>query len=1251
MARASKILAIVLGAVLLLFASAAGFLWWWSGSEGSLDWVLRRVAQSQPLTAEGVQGSLRGGLHVQRIAWEKDGLRIEADDVRLAWQPIALLSGIVQLDHVEAAALRIIDKRPVPTGSSQPPLSLALTPRLVLDELKIAHLEWIGKFTARIDNVAGRYAFDGAAHQVRLDSLQYLGGTYRGEGSIAARAPLDVTAKFSGAFAAPVPGAAQQLPLEFTGKINGPLADLQAIANLQASTGKATASDSPQATATAHITAWAAQPLPQAQADLQNLDLAALWPQAPRTKLGGHLQVMPAGTATWRITADLRNESPGPWDQQKLPVERLTGQGQWQDGVALIEELDASIGGGEVHAKGQWESQAKEWSVQGRLSGINPARLHTRMAATPLGGRIDARHAGDAIVFDVDLQGSGAKRADSLDLRKLTVAKGRWSNGKLSLPTLQVISSDAILRGTLEVEPSSRAGRGQLELHAPGMLANANGDIAQARGRGIVQIQGSNLALAQQWLARLPGLEAAREHGSLTGRAEATLAWQGGWEDPTVQAKLSSSNMQWQGPADAKAAPWVVHDTTAALEGRLADARLVAHARAQQGQREVAIDISGRGGRAPLRRGSTAQWQGSIAALNLSWQDPGVGTGAWRLALQRAFDWRWLPEGRRFEMSAGQAVLHAPAVKTTTTPSQATLSWQPVRWGGGELRTAGRLTGLPLGWLELVGGPQLAGSALAGDMVFDAQWDASLGQVVKINASIARSRGDITVLAESVQGLSSRVPAGVRDARLTLVSQGDQVTLALRWDSERAGTADGRLVTRLARGGAAGWLWADNAPIDASLKARLPRIGVWSLLAPPGWRLRGSLAADGKSVGTRDDPRLSGDIAADDLALRSVVDGVELRDGRLRATLQGNRVAVGEFTLHGAGERGTGGTLSASGEAAWVQGAPFVQARVELTRLRASIRSDRQLTLSGNANARMDAKGTEVTGKIKVDQALFVLPDESEPKLGDDVVVRGKPSAEDRKAAGASPATALPTSTTQSPAASKRALSVAVDVDLGDDFQVRGRGLQSRLQGTLALTGRSLVAPSLNGVITTAGGEFRAYNQHLVVERGVLRFTGRIDNPSLDILAIRPNLTQRVGVLVSGTAQAPFVRLYAEPDLPDAEKLAWLVTGRAAPSTGAEAALVQQAALAFLSSRRPGSKGVAQAVGLDELSVRRDSSEGAVVTLGKRFAQNFYASYERSLSGALGTLFIFYDVSKRLTVRAQAGERAGVDLIFTFSFD
>ena len=73
--------------------------------------------------------------------------------------------------------------------------------------------------------------------------------------------------------------------------------------------------------------------------------------------------------------------------------------------------------------------------------------------------------------------------------------------------------------------------------------------------------------------------------------------------------------------------------------------------------------------------------------------------------------------------------------------------------------------------------------------------------------------------------------------------------------------------------------------------------------------------------------------------------------------------------------------------------------------------------------------------------------------------------------------------------------------------------------------------------------------------------------------------------------------------------------------------------------------------GLDELSGRRDDTEGAGVTLGTRFARDFYASYERSLGGALGTLNIFYDVSRRLTVRARTGETTAVDLIFTFQFD
>jgi translocation and assembly module TamB len=81
---------------------------------------------------------------------------------------------------------------------------------------------------------------------------------------------------------------------------------------------------------------------------------------------------------------------------------------------------------------------------------------------------------------------------------------------------------------------------------------------------------------------------------------------------------------------------------------------------------------------------------------------------------------------------------------------------------------------------------------------------------------------------------------------------------------------------------------------------------------------------------------------------------------------------------------------------------------------------------------------------------------------------------------------------------------------------------------------------------------------------------------------------------------------------------------------------------------------LAASLGLDELSLRAPSGSGAsagAITLGKRFSSNFYAAYERSLSGTLGTLYLFYDLSQRFTVRAQSGEQTAIDLIFTVPYE
>jgi translocation and assembly module TamB len=85
--------------------------------------------------------------------------------------------------------------------------------------------------------------------------------------------------------------------------------------------------------------------------------------------------------------------------------------------------------------------------------------------------------------------------------------------------------------------------------------------------------------------------------------------------------------------------------------------------------------------------------------------------------------------------------------------------------------------------------------------------------------------------------------------------------------------------------------------------------------------------------------------------------------------------------------------------------------------------------------------------------------------------------------------------------------------------------------------------------------------------------------------------------------------------------------------------------------------GLVGALGIDELSFRGSASNtdgtttAATVTVGKRLSREFYVAFERSLAGTLGTVYIFYDLSKRFTLRAQSGDQSAVDLIFTLPYD
>ncbi|MCC2673437.1 MAG: hypothetical protein K0R58_384, partial [Ramlibacter sp.] len=919
---------------------------------------------------------------------------------------------------------------------------------------------------------------------------------------------------------------------------------------------------------------------------------------------------------------------------------------EWRDGTALVKSLEASVGGGTVAGSGQWKGAG--WQFDGRISDVDPSQVHGSLAALPLSGPVKLSGEGRKVDFDVNLQAGAPRKSARRDALASAVgalalrdalARGSWEGDTLTLAQLRVRTSDAVAEGQLALQLAQRSGSGKLQLRAPGLNAQAQGSVSPARGQGTADASSSDLAVAQRWLARWPVLGPLLKGVAVRGQAQGQVAWQGGWQDPVVQARATLRNVAWQPPVkaeDGRPLPWSVREAQLQVQGRLRDAALELRGQAERGQRKLDLAVAGRVGGTL----SPSAWRGRFASLDVRLQDPSITPGPWQVQLQQPVDWRFA--GGNFEVAAGEAALRAPAMRSGAPATTAMLTWGPVRRERGRLTTSGKLAGLPLAWVELVGGPQMAGSALSGDMVFDAQWNAQLGDTLRVDASLARVRGDVNVLAESADGAAARVSAGVREARVTVSTQGEQLLFSLLWDSERAGRAEGQVRTRLVRAAGGGWDWPEQAPLAGRVRAQLPRIGVWSLLAPPGWRLRGSLDADITVAGTRALPELSGPLNADELALRSVVDGIELRNGRMRAQLAGQKLVVQEFLLRGSDEGGTGGTLVAYGEGAWTPQGPTFEAHAQLSQLRASIRSDRQLTISGPIAARTDRSGTSVTGDLKVDRARIQVPDERPPRLGDDVVVRNAPgvaSTEEQRKLRPSPSQGGGT------------VTLRVGFDLGSDFRVSGRGLDTRLAGKVQVQGVSGGMPQITGLIQTAGGTFEAYGQRMNIERGELRFTGPADNPALDILAVRPNMTQKVGVTVTGRAQSPHVELYSDARLSEAETLSYIVLGRSSTGGGAETALLQRAAAALLAGRAGTGKGIVGRLGLDDLTVAQDSTSGTLVRLGKRFGDNFYAAYERSLSGAMGTLFIFYDVSRRVTVRAEAGERTGLDLIFTFAFD
>ena len=511
-------------------------------------------------------------------------------------------------------------------------------------------------------------------------------------------------------------------------------------------------------------------------------------------------------------------------------------------------------------------------------------------------------------------------------------------------------------------------------------------------------------------------------------------------------------------------------------------------------------------------------------------------------------------------------------------------------------------------------------------------------------------------------------------ASLTAQASTRQLSARLQAQGARIGQIHGELAASMA---GKPWQLASDQAWQGSLDAAIGDLGWLGELLNEDWQTAGQVEARLKLGGTPQQPRLDGQFNGRQLGLHLRPQGLQLVAGQLRAKLEDNLLRIDELRLRSINQpppkalrQALGqtnanfpdtGSLEISGEMRVDRNQPEGAAALDfrLQNLAAWQQADQWISLSGAGKLTWQKNTLGLRGELGMDAGYWQLAPAGMPRLSDDVVIL-RPG---QSASG----TLRPE------------LDLDLQTDLGEHFHFSGAGLRTRLVGKVRLTAKGRDLPRASGSIRTRDGQFSAYGQQLSIERGVLRFQGLPDNPALDVRAVRKGLSVEPGVQISGTAQRPVVRLISDPELPDHEKLSWLVFGHGSSSVGsADIGVLLGAAGGLLGNDAGGVlQQLKQNFGLDEFGVRQGNLDGSglrqsgsriiggqsgsaidtqaatgrqILSIGKRLSSNATLSYEQSLSTAEGIVKLAIALTRNLTLVGRAGTDNAVDLFYTITW-
>ena len=1269
--------AALIGLLVLLVGAT---LWWLAGTAPGLRWTTQLAQRSTggKLDIANPQGALGGTMRFDRIAYALEGTTVEAlgVEVRIDLGAAPERTLAVERLHIDHVIVHLAPASSSGTGATTTPslpTTLELPLDVRLDAATIGLIEVVrADATIRVRDLYVSY--EGGSEQHRLASLRadtefgYVGAA----GSLATTRPYKIDFGLAllrpgrDPSAAP-PASLTELPANLRAHLSGTLREPTAAAHAKLAQAQA----SVRARLTPFDREWP-QSLQSVEADATAIDLAALAPTLPHTAIT--LQTSAQGNGSRLEGAlEVHNAQAGPLDRQRVPVASIKARFTTDLASVAFEQLAIDLTrGGTITGRGEVQHEPLAARVDLNADHVDLRALRSDLRATALGGPLQVVVQGpqqqtvSATLTQADIRiGAQAQRTgDVVDITDLQLAaRGGAVTGKgrilLAAPTqfnaavafsrfdparfgdfpAGAINGSADIKGrlgeqkhidaawtiggsTLRNQPLASRGRAQL---IGERVANVDGSARL--GANELVVRGSYGAANDRLSLRIDAPALAQLADALGGQAQAsgTVSGAGSRLQATVTANatqlhlpagLSVQTLHFEGhvgmQADAPLALKLVAQRVVTPQATLD--KLTLDTTGTRAQHAAALELAAqqRMLELSLRGGWSGQWPGKWAGE--------LATARLRGAL---------PGDAIVQLAAPASLAVAPAnvavhdlkiqVRGGPAPAAefrlADLTWEPDRFS-----SSGVFDHLSTRWLaafvSLPPGVETTVS-LAG------AWSIRAQPRLSGTLSIHRDDGDVRLAGPPV------IDAGLSQA--TLDARFDEGRISAQLDvSARLAKVQAHATIDPAAG-APGIAITPESPLGFTAQLDIAELRLISEPLQTFARLSGRVAANTRGSGTLGAPRIEGTLGADSLGVDVPPYGIQLVDGRVRAQLQGDSVNVTELTIRGGDGRFTAsGTLplrsdAARAELAW---------RAETFRL--LNRPDMRLVLTGNGGASVADKKVALRGEIRADQGHFELARQQLPAPGEDVMVAGK------EAPARGPA--------------RVPLNLDLQLDLGKNLSLQGFGLNGKVTGRLHLTTIKEGELRAAGRVEAVDALFRAYGQQLVVDPGVLVFDGPIDNPSLQITAWRRNQQVEAGVQLSGTAKAPLVTLVSEPQVPEGERLSWLVLGRA-PGTaqGADLALLQAAAGAFLGGGDsvPMTQKIANSIGLDELAVRGSSEiASSVVAVGKRLSDRLLVTYEHGLGAAAENLVkLDYSLTRRISLRAETGTTTGFGVFYRFAWD